>query len=83
MKLVRENKCLQKLMSLRLKAIFIIFNPIQDGPFWWCSQMGVKKDPFPEICHTYPAMIKLGTITPYLNKIQKIYESQNTHPEFC
>ena len=30
-----------------------------------------KKAPFPKICHTYPATMKLGTIRPYLNKIQK------------
>ena len=42
----------------------------------------LKKDPLPQICHTYPTMIKLCTIIPYLNKIQKIYESQDTPPEF-
>ena len=51
--------------------------------FGGAHRWGVKKDPLPEICHTYPTMIKLGTITPYLNKIQKIYESQDTHPELC
>ena len=35
-----------------------------------------KKAPPPKICRTYPTMLKLGTIIPYLNKIQKIYESR-------
>ena len=35
-----------------------------------------KKSPLPEICHTYPTMMKLSTVIPYLKKIQKIYESQ-------
>ena len=42
-----------------------------------------KKAPFPKTCHTYPAMIKLGTVIPYLKKIQKIYESRDTPLEFC
>ena len=39
--------------------------------------------PLPKICHTYPTMMKLGTVTPYLKKIQKIYEPRDTPPEFC
>ena len=39
--------------------------------------------PFPKICHTYPAMMKLGTVIPYLKKIQKIYESHDTSREPC
>ena len=41
---------------------------------------GGKKDPpsLHKIYHTYPIMIKLGTVIPYLKKIQKIYESHDT-----
>ena len=46
-------------------------------------QGGQKAPPLPEICHTYPTMMKLGTVTPYLKKIQKIYEPRDTPPEFC
>ena len=42
----------------------------------------VKKAPLSKICHTYPAMIKLGIITPYLKKIQTIYVSRYTPLEF-
>ena len=35
---------------------------------------GGKKIPFPEICYTYPTMMKLGTIILYLKKIQKTYK---------
>ena len=38
--------------------------------------------PLPKICHTYPSMVKLGTVIPYLKKIQKIYKSCDTPPEF-
>ena len=31
---------------------------------------------------THPTMMKLGTVITYLKKIQKIYESRDTHPEF-
>ena len=49
-----------------------------------CSQMGGgKKAPLPKICHTYPIMMKLGTVIPYLKKIQKIYESRDAPPDFC
>ena len=58
-------------------------NSIQDGLFRGCSRMGVgKKGPLPKICHTYPTMMKLATVIPYLKKIQKIYESRDTPPDF-
>ena len=44
---------------------------------------GPKRPPLPKICPTYPAMMKLGTVIPYLKKIQKIYESRDTPLEFC
>ena len=44
---------------------------------------GGKKGPFPKICHTYPTMMKLGRVIPYLKKTQRIYESPNTPLDFC
>ena len=44
---------------------------------------GGKKVPLPKICHSYPTMMKRGTVIPYLKKIQEIYESRDTPPEFC
>ena len=44
---------------------------------------GGKKTPLPKICHTYPTMMKLGTVITYLKKIQKIYKSRDTPLEFC
>ena len=35
------------------------------------------------ICHTYPTTMKLATVIPHLKKIQKLYESRDTPPEFC
>ena len=32
---------------------------------------GGRKTPLPKICHTYPTKMKLGTVIPYLKKIQK------------
>ena len=48
------------------------FDLIQDGPFRGCSWMGGvggggkggRGSPLPKICHTYPTMIKLGTVMP-------------------
>ena len=39
--------------------------------------------PFHKIRHTYPTMMKLGTVIPYLNKIQKICKSLDKPLEFC
>ena len=39
--------------------------------------------PLPKICHIYPTMMKLGTVIPYLRKIQKIYKSRDLSLEFC
>ena len=42
-----------------------------------------KKAPLPKIHHTFITIMKLGKVIPYLNKIQKVYESRNTPLEFC
>ena len=54
------------------------FSPIQHEHFRGCSCMrswdGVgQKGPFPKICHTYPQLMKLGTVILYLKKIKKKY----------
>ena len=51
--------------------------------FRGCSRMGVERLSLPKICHTYPTMMKLGALIPYLKKIQKIYKSHDTPSEFC
>ena len=40
---------------------------------------GAKRPPLSKICHTYPTVMKLGTLILYLNKIQK-YINNVTHP---
>ena len=37
----------------------------------------------PKICLTYPTIMKLGTVIPYLKKTQKIYKSHETPFDFC
>ena len=44
---------------------------------------GGKKAPLPKICHTYPTMMKLEKVKPYLKKFQALYESRDTPLEFC
>ena len=39
---------------------------------------GAKRPLLPKICHTYPTMMKLDIVTPYLKKIQK-YMNHVTH----
>ena len=36
-------------------------------------------NPLPKICHTYPVVMKLGTVIPYLKKIKKNM-NHVTHP---
>ena len=43
-----------------------------------CKRVHVHK-----ICHTYPTMMKLCTVIPYLTKIQNIYKSRDTTIKLC
>ena len=40
---------------------------------------GAKMPSIPKICHTHPTMMKLGSVRPYLKKIQKCM-NHVTHP---
>ena len=44
---------------------------------------GPKMLPLPKICHTHSTVMKLGTVIPYLKKIEKIYESRDAPLDFC
>ena len=87
-KIEKHIQTIGRLLRTNCLSVFdhfveLVLNPIQDGPFRGCSRMGGKKVPHPKICHTYPAIMKLGIIIPYLKKIQKIYESLDTFLESC
>ena len=58
----------------------MFFNPIQMGLFGAAHGWGAKKPP--RICCTYPTVMKLDTVLPYLKKIQKIHKSRDTPLEF-
>ena len=65
-------------------AKLLSLNPTQYGLFRGCSRTGApKKALLPKICHTYPTMMKLGTVILYPKKIQKIYESRDAPLAFC
>ena len=53
------------------------------GVFEAAHGWGSQKGPLPKICHKYPTKMKLGTVIPYLQKMQKIYESRDTLLKFC
>ena len=57
------------------KAVLTLFRV---GFFGAAHGWGDKKASLPKICHTYPAMMKLGTVIPDSKKIQKLYESRDT-----
>ena len=43
---------------------------------------GAKRPSLSKICHTYPTMMKLGTVIA-LKKIQKMYELLDSSLEWC
>ena len=42
-----------------------------------------KKTPLSKISHTYPVLMNLGTVIPYLKKILKTQKLRDTLFEFC
>ena len=48
------------------------------GIFGAAHEWDAKRSPMAKICHTYPALMELGTVMPYLQNIQKVYESRDT-----
>ena len=56
----------------------LYFNPIQVGSIRGCSLMGAKEASLSKICHTYPTLMKLGTVILNLKNIQKIHKSRDT-----
>ena len=46
-------------------------------------ERGGKKPHFSKMCHTYPTMMKLGTVILHTKKLQKINKSRETPFEFC
>ena len=76
------------ILKQRLSAkVWWKVNPIQDGLFWGCSRMEEGGEAWrtllTKICYTYPTMMKIGTVIPYLKKIQKLFELRDAPLEFC
>ena len=63
------------------------FKLFRMGLFWDAYDReeggGRQKDPPSPKPVTHPTMKKLGTVIPYLKKIQKIHKSRDTPLEFC
>ena len=59
--------------------VLLTLTPFRMGNFGTAHgwEGGAKKSSLPKICHTYPTMIRLGTVLPYLKKIQKSYHNLN------
>ena len=69
------------LMSVSERTLTLFRMGIFGAAHGWGWGVGGQK--MPKICHTYPAMMKLGTVIPYLKKIQKLYDSRDTLRDFC
>ena len=76
---VRRKKALIQMQYLKICLTLFRMGFFRTAHGW----RGAKRPPLPKIWPTYPAMMKLGTVIPYPNKIQKIYESRGTILEFC
>ena len=63
-----------KLLYSSFNFNVFFFNPIQNGLLRGRSRIGggLFCPPLPKICHTYPTMMKLGTVIPYQRKIKKM-----------
>ena len=66
----KKNKNITHFLLLTLFRMGFFGAPRGWGKGFWL--------PFPKIFHTYLTMMKLGTVIPYLRKIQKIYKSRDT-----
>ena len=68
--LVRKNKTTVSLLPLTLFRMGVF----GAAHVWGGGEGGrAKRFPLPKICHTYPTMMRLSIIIPYLKKIQRIY----------
>ena len=77
----KNNVLVQRLQKLQEKAVGLInfetnphvvgqlLDPIQNGLFQGYSRMGGLFGSLPKIHHTYPTMMEIGTVIPYLRKI--------------
>ena len=70
-----------KEVRFKYSVIFHLLTLFRMGFFR--AALGWGAAPLPNICHTYPTMMKLGTVISYLRKIQKMYKSGDTFLASC
>ena len=63
--------------------VFFLLTIFRMGLFVAAHGSGYKNAYLHKICHTYPKMMKLGAVIPFLKKIQSIYKSRDTPIKFC
>ena len=79
--MVYQQNRVNNTTSSSLKNIFVL-TIFKMGLFGLLTDQGAKM-PTSIKSHTYPKMMKLGTVIPYLTKIQNIYKSRDTPINFC
>ena len=85
---IRQMKTRNRPDYLLNDNMIVNINPIQDGLFgvahgWEGGGRGRTKSPhLSKICHTYPTLMKIGTVISYLKMIQKTHRSRDTPLEF-
>ena len=63
------------------EKLYMILTLLRMGLFGAALGFGgwAQKGPLPKLCLTYPAMMTLGTVIPYLKKIQKYINHVTRH----
>ena len=83
----QENTCVRGSFLIKMQAqpttLLTLFRMGIFGAAHGWGVGGTKSPPLLKISHIYPTMMKLGTVIPYLKKIQKIYESPDTPLDLC
>ena len=73
----KDEETLFQLLSKKVAVLDLFRMGLFGAAHGWGGE-----GPLPKICQTYPTIMKLGTLIPYLKKMQKMYKSYDTHLEF-
>ena len=80
------KKCTKQRAGHSLKANSSFYLVFRMGFFGAAHGWGGGEElfaPLSKICHTYPTMTELGTVIPYLRKIQKMFKLRDTFLDSC
>ena len=86
MKKWKPDNCPRRLCKVCIDRVGFLLTLFRMGFFGAAHGMGgvgAKRPPLSKRYNPYPTLMKLGTVIPYLKKIQKIHKSSDTPLVFC